>query len=617
MEAPSAGSPKPGPFVPDYLRHYPQGIEIMRSEACICLILITAVLLVYWQVGDHEFINYDDNVYITDNAQVQKGLTRKGIIWAFTTNHTGNWHPLTWISHMLDCEFYGLNPKGHHLTNVLFHMANAILLFVVLRWMTGAIWRSGLVAALFALHPLHVESVAWAAERKDVLSIFFWMLTMMAYVYYVKRPGTRRYLLVLANFSLGLMAKPMLVTLPFVLLLLDYWPLNRFQPRATTGSVVDQPLGFRSFGDDKSPILKAVMEKVPLFVISLLSSLVTVIAQQKAGAVSTLEIVPFKLRIANGLVSFVAYMGKMIWPLDLAVFYPHPGSELQIWKPVAAGLFLLIVSTVALRVAHRCQYVLVGWLWYLGTLVPVIGLVQVGEQAMADRYTYVPLIGLFIAVVWGFADLGKGWRSRRWLISVTAAVMLLALMAGSWLQVGYWKDSIKLFQHTLDVTSNNYVAHYTLGNALALQGNLTGSVTHYNKALRINPNFAEAHNNLGNALALQGNLTRAISHYNKALHINPDHAEAHRNLGVALDRQGRHQEALQHYAEALRINPHDAQSHNNLGVALAEQGRLKEAVVHFTEALKIDPSFKEAQRNLELSQGLIEKSSTGSEGKVR
>jgi tetratricopeptide (TPR) repeat protein len=310
-------------------------------------------------------------------------------------------------------------------------------------------------------------------------------------------------------------------------------------------------------------------------------------------------------------------MGKMIWPLDLAVFYPHPGSELQIWKPVAAGLFLLIVSTVALRVAHRCQYVLVGWLWYLGTLVPVIGLVQVGEQAMADRYTYVPLIGLFIAVVWGFADLGKGWRSRRWLISVTAAVMLLALMAGSWLQVGYWKDSIKLFQHTLDVTSNNYVAHYTLGNALALQGNLTGSVTHYNKALRINPNFAEAHNNLGNALALQGNLTRAISHYNKALHINPDHAEAHRNLGVALDRQGRHQEALQHYAEALRINPHDAQSHNNLGVALAEQGRLKEAVVHFTEALKIDPSFKEAQRNLELSQGLIEKSSTGSEGKVR
>ena len=589
----------------------------MRSEACICLILITAVLLVYWQVGDHEFINYDDNVYITDNAQVQKGLTRTGIIWAFTTNHTGNWHPLTWISHMLDCELYGLNPRGHHLTNVLLHMANAILLFVVLRWMTGAIWRSGLVAALFALHPLHVESVAWAAERKDVLSIFFWMLTMMAYVYYVKRPGTRRYVLVLVNFSLGLMAKPMLVTLPFVLLLLDYWPLNRFQPRATTGSVVDQPLGFRSFGDDKSPILKAVMEKVPLFVMSLLSSLVTVIAQQKAGAVSTLEIVPFKLRIANGLVSFVAYMGKMIWPLDLAVFYPHPGSELQIWKPAAAGLFLLIVSTVALRVAHRCQYVLVGWLWYLGTLVPVIGLVQVGEQAMADRYTYVPLIGLFIAVVWGFADLGKGWRSRRWLISVTAAVMLLALMAGSWLQVGYWKDSIKLFQHTLDVTSNNYVAHYTLGNALALQGNLTGSVTHYNKALRINPNFAEAHNNLGNALALQGNLTGAISHYNKALQINPDHAEAHRNLAVGLDRQGKHQEALQHYAEALRINPHDAQSHNNLGVALAEQGRLKEAVVHFTEALKIDPSFKEAQRNLELSQGLIEKSSTGSEGKVR
>ena len=589
----------------------------MRSEACICLILITAVLLVYWQVGDHEFVNFDDNLYITDNAQVQKGLTSKAIIWAFTTSHTGNWHPLTWISHMVDCELYGLNPKGHHLTNVLLHMANAILLFVVLRWMTGTIWRSGLVTALFALHPLHVESVAWAAERKDVLSTFFWMLTMVAYVYYVNRPGRRRYLLVLVAFSLGLMAKPMLVTLPFVLLLLDYWPLNRFQSRATTDSVVDQPLGFRSSGDDKLPILKAVMEKAPLFLMSFLSCLVAVMAQQKAGAVSTLEIVPFKLRIANGLVSFVAYMGKMMWPLDLVVFYPHPGSELQSWKPVAAGVFLLIVSTVALWVAHRCRYVLVGWLWYLGTLVPVIGLVQVGEQAMADRYTYVPLIGLFIVVVWGFADLVKGWRSRRWVVSVTAAVTVLALMAGSWLQVGHWKDSIKLFKHALAVTSNNYVAHYTLGNALALQGNLTGSVSHYNKALQINPNFAEAHNNLGNALTLQGNLTGAISHYNKALQINPDHAEAHRNLAVGLDRQGKHQEALQHYVEALRISPHDAQSHNNLGVALAEQGRLKEAVAHFTEALRIDPNFKEAQRNLELSQGLMEKSSTGSEDKVR
>jgi Tfp pilus assembly protein PilF len=568
-------------------------------------------------VGDHEFVNYDDNVYITDNAQVQKGLTGKGIIWAFTTSHTGNWHPLTWISHMVDCELHGLNPKGHHLTNVLLHMANAILLFVVLRWMTGAVWRSGLVAALFALHPLHVESVAWAAERKDVLSALFWLLTMLAYVHYVHRPGGKRYLLILVPFSLGLMAKPMLVTLPFILLLLDYWPLNRFQQRATTDSVVDQPLGFKSSGDGKPPILKAVMEKAVLFVMSLLSCFVTLVAQQKAGAVSTLEVVPFTIRISNALVSFVAYMGKMFWPLDLAVFYPHPGSELQIWKPAAAGLFLLIISAVALWITHRYRYVLVGWLWYLGTLVPVIGLVQVGEQAMADRYTYVPLIGLFIVVVWGFADLVKGWRSRRWVVSVTAAVMLLALMAGSWLQVGYWKDSIKLFKHALDVTSNNYVAHYALGNALASQGDLVGSVSHYNKALKIKPKFAEAHNNLGNALALQGNLTGAITHYTEALKINPDHAEAHRNLAVGLDRQGKHQAALHHYEEALRISPNDAQSHNNLGVALAEQGRLKEAVAHFADALRIDPNFKEAERNLELSQGLMEKSSTGSEGKLR
>jgi Flp pilus assembly protein TadD len=586
----------------------------MRREAYICLILITAVLLVYGQVGDHEFVNYDDNVYITDNAQVQRGITGNGIIWAFTTSHTGNWHPLTWISHMLDCELYGLNPKGHHLTNVLLHMANAILLFVVLRWLTGAIWRSALVAALFALHPLHVESVAWAAERKDVLSTFFWMLTMLTYIHYVHRPGGKRYLLVLITFSLGLMAKPMLVTLPFVLLLLDYWPLNRFQPPATTDSVKDQPLGFQSASDGKSPILKAVMEKAVLFVISLLSCFVTLMAQEKAGAISAMEVVPFTLRIANALVSIVAYMGKMFWPLDLAVFYPHPGSELPIWKPAAAGLFLLIVSTVALWVARRYRYVLVGWLWYLGTLVPVIGLVQVGEQAMADRYTYVPLIGLFIVMVWGCADLLKRWRSRRWVVSGLAAVMLLTLMAGSWLQVGYWKDSIKLFKHALDVTNNNYVAHYTLGNALASQGDLVGSVSHFNKALQINPNFAEAHNNLGNALALQGNLTGAIAHYSKALQINPEHVEAHRNLAVGLDRQGKHQKALYHYKEALRINPHDAQSHNNLGVALAEQGRLKEAVAHFTEALRIEPNFQEAKRNLELSQGLTEKSSTGSEG---
>lgn len=586
----------------------------MRSEAFFCLILITAVLLVYWQVGDHEFVNYDDNVYITENAQVQKGLTSEGIIWAFTTNHTGNWHPLTWISHMLDCELYGLNSRGHHLNNVLLHMANAILLFVVLRWMTGAVWRSGLVAALFALHPLHVESVAWAAERKDVLSTFFWMLTILAYVYYVHRPGRRRYLLVVVTFALGLMAKPMLVTLPFVLLLLDYWPLNRFQPQAMPDSVADKPLGFRSSDDNSSPIRKAILEKTVLFVMSFSSCFITILAQQKGGAVSVLEVLPFKLRVANGLVSLVAYMGKMIWPLRLAVFYPHPGGGLQMWKAMAAGLFLLIASTVALVVARRYRYVLVGWLWYLGTLVPVIGLVQVGEQAMADRYTYVPLIGLFIIVVWGFADLVKRWRWKRWLASVTAAAIVLALMAASWVQVGHWKDSITLFKHTLEVTNSNYVANYSLGNALARQGDLAEAVFHYHKALQINPNFAEAHNNLGNTLALQGNLAKAITHYKKALHINPDHVEAHRNLAVALDRQGKHQEALQHYVEALRISPDDAQSHNNLGVALAEQGKLKEAAVHFIEALRIDPNFEEAKRNLEASQRLMDKSSTGSEG---
>lgn len=580
----------------------------MRREFFICLVLIAATLSVYWQVGNYEFLNYDDNVYVTDNPHVQRGFTPETFIWAFSTTRAANWHPLTWLSHMLDCRLYGLDPGGHHLTNLLLHLANTLLLFLVLRRMTGVPWQSGFVAALFAFHPLHVESVAWVAERKDVLAALFWMLTTLAYIRYVERPGIYRYLLVILTFSLGLMAKPMLVTLPFVLLLLDYWPLGRFQLRPLYGSIDPQVRNSQDSSTAKFPKFNVIWEKTPLFVLSVVSSIVTVFAQKQLGAISTLEAISLEWRLANSLVSYVTYIEKTVWPQSLAVFYPHPGSSLPIWQGVGAGLLLVAVSVLVMRGARRYPYVLVGWLWYLGTLVPVIGLVQVGEQAMADRYTYLPLIGLFIIIVWGVADIVKGWKHRRMAVAISAGVMLSSLMICNWLQVKNWRDSVSLFEHTLNVTSNNYVAHYTLGNALALQGNHQEAVDHYNEALRIKPNYAEAHHNLGNALTLQGSLTEAVAHYSEALRIKPDYAEAHRNLGVNLDRQGEHEEAIKHYAEALRISPNDAQSHNNLGVALAEQGRLGEAITHFSEAVRIKPDFTEAKRNLELGLRLMEKS---------
>jgi len=585
-------------------------MHAMRREALICLVLAVSILAVYWQVKDHEFIDYDDNVYITDNPHVQSGLTSKSAGWAFTTTRAGNWHPLTWLSHMMDYRLFGLNPRGHHLTSVFLHIINSILLFLALRWATSTIWPSALVASLFAIHPLHVESVVWVAERKDVLSTFFWLLTILAYINYAKRPKRRTYLLVLLLFTLGLAAKPMLVTLPFVLLLLDYWPLNRFLLGRDYGSAKNKSARSLDASTQKLPPSRLIAEKLPMFMLSGIFSVIALWAQEKAGAMSGLEIVPFKWRIANALVSYVSYMGKMIWPRGLAVFYPHPQDSLPIWQVVLAGLFLLILSTAVVSLAARYKYGLVGWLWYLGTLVPVIGLVQVGEQAMADRYTYVPLIGLYIIIAWGLADLGKESHRRLTLliVSVTSVLMVLALF--SWQQARLWRNSIGLFEHTIKVTTNNYVAHYTLGNALALQGNLVGAMAQYKEALRIRPDHAEVHNNLGNALVLQGNLARAVEHYKESLRIVSSQGKTHRNLGVALDRLGKHEEAIRHYKEALRINPRDAQSHNNIGVTLAEQGKLEEAIVHFSEAVRINPNFTEAQRNLENGLRLVGKTTS-------
>lgn len=569
-------------------------------ELVVCVCLAVATFVVFEEVWNHEFVNYDDTLYVTNNGHVQTGLTGEGVIWSLTTTHASNWHPLTWLSHMLDCQIYGLKAGGHHLTSLLFHIANALLLFLVLKQMTGAMWRAAFVAALFAFHPLHVESVAWVAERKDVLSTFFWMMTMWAYVRYVAAPGFCRYVSTLLLFALGLMAKPMLVTLPFVLLLIDYWPLGRFRMKRSDDTAMAP--SHRS-GDASSPrlvVFRLIWEKTPLFILAGVSSVVTFFVQQTGGATWSLETVPMMMRVANALISYVCYIAKMVWPSNLAVFYPYE-NVLPVWQGLGAGLLLVGLSLLALREARRFPYVAVGWLWYLGTLVPVIGLVQVGEQAMADRYTYVPLIGLFIVVAWGAVDLSRRWRLPMPLLSTAAGGVLLACMICSNIQTSHWRNTMTLFQQALDVTANNYLAYNNVANVLASQGKLEQAVASYSEALRIKPDYVNARNNLGTTLHDQGKYGKAVSHFSEALRIKPDSAEAHNNLGVTLVTQGKIDEAIAHHFEALRIRPNYAAAHNSLGVALAMQGKLEKAVAHFSEAIRIKPDYTEARHNLALA----------------
>ena len=562
--------------------------RINNRNIWVCLLLVAATLAVYWQVQNFDFVNFDDNTYVYDNSHVQNGLTFENITWAFTATHASNWHPLTWLSHMLDCQLYGMNSGQHHLTNLLFHIANTLLLFFVLTKMTGSLWRSAFVAALFAFHPLHVESVAWVSERKDVLSTFFWLLTIYSYSLYVEHPAVNRYLLVVLCFTLGLMSKPMLVTLPFVLLLLDLWPLNRFS--------LEQPDRSNN-AQQRSTALGLVLEKIPLFVLAAMSSAVTFYAQKQAQAIVPLEAIPFKVRTANALVSYANYIAKMIWPSNLAARYPHPGMHSGL-KIAGACLLLAAVSLGVIRVIKHRPYFTVGWLWYLGTLVPVIGLVQVGGQAMADRYTYVPHIGLFIVIAWGAPELAAQWRHRKILLAVLAIALLSILTAVTWKQAGYWKNSITLFEHTLAVTSNNWLAHNNLGAALSAQGRMDEAMGHYLEAVRIKPDYVDAHNNLGKAFYKKGRTKEAISHYLQALRKKPDDAGTNYNLGNAFYRQGRAEEAIDHYLQALRIESDNADLHINLGAALTKQGRTDEAMKHYLAALRIKPDHVDAHYNL-------------------
>ena len=590
----------------------PEGNKKFLISLCLALM----VLLSFQEVRNNDFINFDDLSYVTDNTHVQGGLGYEGFMWAMTTSHASNWHPLTWLSLMADYELYWLNPAGYHWSNMLFHMANTVLLFLVLNRMTGALWRPVFVAALFAVHPLHVESVAWVAERKDVLSAFFWMLTIGAYVRYVHHPGLPRYLAVLLAFILGLLAKPMLVSLPFVLLLLDYWPLRRFR-----------------FGQ-LSGLSRLIVEKVPLFIFSGVSALVTFLVQKNSEAVASLEFLSVGMRLTNAFVSYAAYVVKAFWPTGLAIFYPHPGAW-PIWQVVWSVLLVVGVTVCAVACIRRYPYCIVGWLWYLGTLIPVIGLVQVGSQSMADRYTYIPLIGLFIVVVWGVADLLRGWRYGRAVGVVAAAAVLSALMAVTWFQVQRWRDSITIFTHALKVTEGNYLAHNNLGMALKKIDRPGQAKGHFRAAINIKPNYAPAYNNLGylltregrteegmqfylkalqiradnvdvlfnlgETLASQGRIEEAIVSYREALRLKPESSVVHNNLAVALTKKGRLNEAASEYREALRLKPDHAGAHNNLAMVLADQGQLREAITHFREALKLQPDYANAHYNLGLA----------------
>ena len=570
----------------------------MGRKFLICLLLSVITFFTYWQVWNYDFVNLDDPLYVTQNPHVQAGLSCESIAWAFTTTHAEFIIPLTWLSFMLDSEFYGLNPGGYHLTNLLLHITNALLLFIILKRMTGALWRSGFVAALFAIHPLHVESVAWVTERKDVLSTLFWLLTIGAYLRYVERPSVKRYFLIMVTLTLGLMAKPMLVTLPFVLLLLDFWPLERIQMGNSNSahSAPNQPV--INANVLRTQTLPLVVEKIPLFAITAVSCVVTYLVQISGGAVGALEVHRLTVRLANALVSYVSYVGKMIWPHDLAVLYPHPGANLPMWHGAAACLMLLSASVAVIRLARRYPYLTVGWFWYLGTLVPVIGLVQVGAQAMADRFTYVPLIGLFITIAWGVPELLARYRFKRIVLSLAAAGILVSLMLVSYLQVRYWRNSVLLYEHALDVTENNYLAHNNLGAVLEEIGDLEEATVHYSEAVRIKPDYAVAHNNLGEIKARQKMPKEAMSHYYQALKSKPDYAKPYNNLGIELAKQGKLQEAVFYLSRALEIEPSYADAHCNLGAVLARQGKMDEAMTHFSEALRIDPNFARAYNNL-------------------
>jgi Flp pilus assembly protein TadD len=555
----------------------------------ICAVICITVLATYGQVKHHEFVTFDDGRYVTENQNVQAGLTFEGIRWAFGFSDIAYWHPLTWLSHMLDCQLYGLRPGMHHITNLLLHVANSLLVFIVFQQMTGAIWRSACVAVLFALHPINVESVAWVAERKNVLSTFFWMLTLLSYHYYAKKPLKSRLFLTVLMFALGLLTKPALVTLPFLLLLLDFWPLQRLRTDQLTNNSSGYKIASMMRGIQKSNISRLILEKIPLFVLSGASIVISLLSVKHYGIVTSAAEVPLDLRTANALVSFMAYIGKTIWPLKLAVFYPYPTS-IPIWLSLGSGIWLICVSVLVIRLSGYRPYLVVGWLWYLGTLMPHLGFIQAGLfPAMADRWAYVPLIGLFMIISWGAYDLCTKWPLRKPALIALAGIVFSLLMIASWFQVRYWANSIALYQHAIDVTSDNDVAHNNLGAALYQKGNIDESIIHFIEALRIMPGYAKAHTNLNTALASHINIDHAIVRMQELLRLYPNSQALYYNLGNLYRKKGELDNAISQYQKALTIQSNFIQALNNMASVYVARGEYEEALFLLMKMIKHQP----------------------------
>lgn len=578
----------------------------VRSHSIIVIIYLFLAgisVAVFAQTIRYEFVNFDDDLYVYNAPAIQAGPTLKGIAAAFTSPHARNWHPLTTLSHMLDCRLYGLNASGHHATNIILHTIAVLLLFQVLRQMTGAVWRSAIVAALFAVHPLHVESVAWISERKDVLSAVFFFLMLGAYVRYARAPSITRYLVVTALFAAGLMSKPMLVTAPIVLLVLDYWPLRRFEQIASTtgkAKIVQSD-------DQRRIIQRLFLEKIPLLILAAGTGIVTFVLQKRAaGAIPPL---PFLWRAENAVISYVIYAWNALWPTRLAVFYPHPNDTLATWHVVIAIAFLLAITCAAIFWRDKRPYLFTGWFWYFVMLVPVIGLVQVGEQGHADRYTYLPSIGLFLIAVWAVGDVAAVDQGRFWRGAAIAGTVLVvaALACTAFTQTSYWRNSETLWTHALAVTTDNDVAHNNLGYLCVGRGELDKAMSHYEAASKIRSAKLDPHYNLGTAfvemnlgdvLAGKGQPDEAMAHFGQAIKLQPDYAEAYYNRGNVLFAKGRIDEAIADFEKTLQIQPNDADAHTGLGNALLRKGALKEAIAHYNQAMTLAPEDPHSRNNL-------------------
>ena len=519
--------------------------------------LIAASVTAFGSIAGNDFINLDDNTYITENHKIQSGIHLETIEWAFTSFSSANWHPVTWLSHLLDWQLFGASASGHHIVSLLFHIGAVIFLFLFLNRMTGRLWPAAFAAAFFALHPLRVESVAWVAERKDVLSLFFAMACLYVYGFYVQTPKLSRYLLCLILFALGLMSKPVLVTIPFVMLLLDYWPLERWQ-KAFNGT------GFQSFRG-------LILEKVPFFCLTVVSSVVTLLAQHQAGAVLNIESLPLYKRIANMIVSYVAYLGKIFWPVDLAVLYPYDFS-LPAWKVIVSGIILMSVTLAVIYCIRKLPFLFVGWCWYLGTLSPVSGLVQVGAQAMADRYTYLPSVGIAIIISYSVASMVEQKYLRKEVVFFVAAIVLTAMIILTRVQCGYWKNSTVLFQHTLRLTKSNHIVHNNLGTTLLRQGKLEESIKHTSEAIRLKPNYEVAYFNRGTAYAGIGQLNHALKDFNETLRLDPRHVEALNSRGVVYARRGQYQTAIKDFNMAIDLANDYSDAYNNRAIVQINYG---------------------------------------------